>query len=514
MKQRYLIFLTVLLTILIACTGDQQPTPTPFPEVTTTEEALDPTASLAISITDLAADPEAYGDSFVEITGRYQQLPLLVCDSDAYPAPATWQLQAEDGSLIAVGGFDSQVRSLLPNDLTMTVSGVWQLFEGPVGCGKSAASTQIWYLKASDILSPSPIAQVTLTPTGAASQVADTDGQTAVPTDGDDANLAATPTLDNAGDEPVGTPTSASTTIPAPPDSTATFTTVPPTSDPGDANDDRTATPTSSSGGNSTATATSSGGSGTATPTDSNGTATPTSTNGGSGSPTPTSVALTTATRDPNEFDTVEFDELSPEVPVLELLAPQQVHLYPIAFDYDGAITITAVAEPTVNLVLEIIDPADDVVQQANNGGNGELETIVNAQLNVALDYKIRLFDLNGTEGDYCLIFSEGGGFPDTIKGRIDYGQTKQDQVEVLGIDYWCFLGAEGESISIASASTATAGDFVLGLFGPPDFDAIGTVFQDAEIMNTRLEENGMYIIGVLDFEAGASGYSLTLTKN
>jgi hypothetical protein len=32
--------------------------------------------------------------------------------------------------------------------------------------------------------------------------------------------------------------------------------------------------------------------------------------------------------------------------------------------------------------------------------------------------------------------------------------------------------------------------------------------------MNASLTEDGMYMIGVLDFEAGAAGYTLTLTKN
>ena len=503
MKQWHLIFLIVLLIGLIACNGSEQATPTPFPEGIITEEALNPAAALAISISDLAEDPEAHADSFVEITGRYRRLPLLVCDTDPYPAPATWQLEAEDGSLVAVGGFDSQVRSLLPDDLTMTVSGVWQQFEGPVGCGKSATNIQIWYLKASDILSPSPIVQVTLTPTGDITQIAGTDGQTAVPAPGDDGDLAPTPTLDEAGDSPGGTPTSVGTITSTPPtNSTPTFTAVSPTAGSGD-DDNFTATPSATSGGEGS----------TSTPTASSGTVTPTS-SGGGGTATPTPAALTTATRNPNDFDTIEFNDLSPETPVLELLAAEEVHLWPILFEYNGAITITAVAEPTINLVLEIIDPAEDVVQQANSGGNGELEAIVDAQLNVALDYKIRIYDLNGTEGDYCLIFSEDGGFPDTIKGRIEYGQTKQDQVEVLGIDYWCFLGADGDNVSISAASTGSAGDFVIGLYGPPDFDAIGTVFQNAEIMNVNLEEDGMYIIGILDFEAGPNGYSLTLTKN
>jgi hypothetical protein len=138
----------------------------------------------------------------------------------------------------------------------------------------------------------------------------------------------------------------------------------------------------------------------------------------------------------------------------------------------------------------------------------------VNAQLNTALDYKIRIYNLNDNDGDYCLVFSEGGGFPDTIKGRIEYGQTINNRIEVLGIDYWCFLGAAGDNVSISSAATGSEGDFLVGLFGPPDFDSIGSVFQDGAIMNASLTEDGMYMIGVLDFEAGAAGYTLTLTKN
>lgn len=513
MKQRYLIFLLLLLTLAIAC-GEARPTPTPFAEDNVTEEALDLVEPLALSITDLAADPEAYANRFVEITGQYRRLPLLVCDTDPHPAPATWQLAATDGSTVAIGGFGSQVRSLLPNDLTMTVVGVWQRFDGPVGCGKSATNTEIWYLKARDIVSPSPIARVTLTPTGSGTQIAEVDEGTAV-SNPQDNNFTATPTRSEEGGEPVETPTLASTSIPAPPGSgTPTTTAATPTegseegavtSTPSPTRDGDTSigTPTTTSGTNGTATPTTSSGSGTPTPTGSSGS-----------NPTPTTSALTTATRDPIDFDTVTFDPIGPEQPILEILEAEQAHLYPVLFDYNGAITITAIAEPTVDLVLEIMDPTNAVVQQANSTGNGGLESIINAQLNVALDYEIRVYNLNNNEGDYCLIFNEGGGFPDTIKGRIDYGQTVTDQVEVLGIDYWCFLGASGDNVTVTSAATGNSGDFVVGLFGPPSFDSIGAVFQDPEIANESLKENGMYMIGVLDFEAGASGYTLTLTKN
>ena len=509
MKQRYLIFFLVLVTLLIAC-GKARPTPTPFAEENGTEEALDPIEPLALSIADLAADPEAYADSFVEITGQYRRLPLLVCNSDPHPAPATWQLVAADGSTVPIGGFDSQVRSLLPNDLTVTVVGVWQLFEGPVGCGKNATSRQIWYLKAREIVSPSPIARVTLTPTGSGIQIAEGD-DLSTPQDN---NVTATPTRAEDEETPIGTPTPASTTVPAPPgDGTPTGVSATPTDD-GEAREP-TLTPTregESGIGTPTTTPTTNG---SVTPTASSGSPMPTPANGTpNGTPNATLPAGTTATPNPNDFDTVAFDPLGPEQPVLEILEADQAHLYPVIFDYNGAITITTVAEPTMNLVLEIIGPASNVVQQANNTGNGGLEAIVNAQLNVSQDYNIRIYNLNQNGGNYCLVFSEGGGFPDSIKGRIEYGQTITDEIEVLGIDYWCFLGAEGDNVTISAAATGSEGDFVVGLFGPPDFDAIGPVFQDADIVNTRLMKDSMYLIGVLAFEARATGHTWRRSRN
>ena len=75
-------------------------------------------------------------------------------------------------------------------------------------------------------------------------------------------------------------------------------------------------------------------------------------------------------------------------------------------------------------------------------------------------------------------------------------------------------MGAAGDNISLSVSATGSEGDFALGLFGPPNFDSIGSVFQDSEILNVNLEADGIHVIGVLDFEAGTSAYALTLTKN
>lgn len=517
MRPRHLIFLLVLLTFFAACNGDTRPTPTPFGSEDVNDETTPTGSTQSISISDLAADPEAYANTVLELTGQYRRLPLLICQTDPHPSPATWQLVGEDGSVVAIGGFDSQVRSLLPDNLTVTVSGIWQLFEGPVGCGKDASSGQIWYLKAGDILSPSPIARVTLTPTGSAGQIADSGGgDTAVPTPDEQGNLPPTATTSGETIPATGTPSGANTSVPTLP-GTATNPPISPETGPGGPGDSQptdTPSPTFTTDPNETSTATPAGDSGRPTATVTGGTATPTNASGTGGNPTPTSSILSTATQNPNNFDIVEFDDLLPETPVLELLAVAETHQWPMLLENTGAVTVTAVAEPNMNIVLEIIDPANDVVQQANSGGNGALESIVNVQLNLALDYKIRIYDLNSTEGDYCLIFNEGGGFPDTIKGRIAYGQTLNNTLDVLGIDYWCFMGTSGDNITITASPTGSGGDLAIGLFGPPDFAAIGDVFDGPELTNITLTDDGMYVVGILDFESQKAGYSITITKN
>ncbi|MCA9918168.1 MAG: hypothetical protein KC445_09455 [Anaerolineales bacterium] len=212
--------------------------------------------------------------------------------------------------------------------------------------------------------------------------------------------------------------------------------------------------------------------------------------------------------------DTVEFQPLFSETPVLKGLAAQETHLFPIVFDYSGTITITAVAEPTMDIVLEIVDNSNSVLHTADSGGAGALEAFFNTQLNPSLDYKIQIYERNGIAGNYCLIFNEEGGFPDQIKGRIEFGQTVIEQLAVLGIDYWCFLGTAGDNVTISATPTTSGSDLAIGLFGPPDFTAIGTVFASPEMTNVDLSADGFYLIGVLDFEAGAADYSLQLTKN
>ncbi|HFQ92944.1 MAG TPA: hypothetical protein ENK32_02965, partial [Anaerolineae bacterium] len=194
--------LFTLLILMVACSDEPEATPTPFPPTPTPQAALRKNQAFPVTVQDLLINPEMYRDALVQVTGRYERRPLLVCESAAetYPSPATWALKDENGMVVSAGEYDDTLRALLPDELTMTVTGYWEEWQGVVGCGKQAESTTLWYLKVTDIVSPSPLAQVTLTPGG--EMVAGDDvGDTAV----NPQTPGATPIADTGG-IPTATP--------------------------------------------------------------------------------------------------------------------------------------------------------------------------------------------------------------------------------------------------------------------------------------------------------------------
>jgi hypothetical protein len=140
--------------------GSPNPTPFPTPESTVTIASQEP---VEVTVSELATNPGLYEGATLRVTGRYRRQPLLVCDADPHPSPATWGL-AEEGLTALASGMDQQLRSLLPEDLTMTAEGRWRRWQGLVGCGKSAQAQDFYYLEVGRVLSPSPLTSITLTP--------------------------------------------------------------------------------------------------------------------------------------------------------------------------------------------------------------------------------------------------------------------------------------------------------------------------------------------------------------
>jgi hypothetical protein len=118
-----------------------------------------PAATLAgepavLTFAELNADPDAYRDRRVQVAGDFASVPPPDCTPHAGPA-IRWSLVAEELQLNAVG-FENVLR-LLAEGTPMTVTGIWRLYSGPVGCGKAPPDANIWFLAVDQIVEPNPL---------------------------------------------------------------------------------------------------------------------------------------------------------------------------------------------------------------------------------------------------------------------------------------------------------------------------------------------------------------------
>ncbi len=123
------------------------PTYTPLAEEIAGEPVL-------LTFTELNADPAAFRDRRVQVSGDFASVEAPACMPYAGPA-IHWSLVAEELQLNAIG-FEN-VLSLLSEGTPMTVSGIWRLYQGPVGCGKEPDDGNVWYLAVDQIIEPNPL---------------------------------------------------------------------------------------------------------------------------------------------------------------------------------------------------------------------------------------------------------------------------------------------------------------------------------------------------------------------
>jgi hypothetical protein len=211
---------------------------------------------------ELNEEPLSFRNKRIRVMGAYKPLPLPECSFYSGPN-SRWALVAEELQLNAIG-FEPVLR-LVPPGVSLTVEGIWRLYEGPLGCGKEPPPDQAWYLEVERIVQPNPLPVFSGTP--------DIDGATiATPTD----QFTPTPGA-------TGSPTPDTSTPTATGAGTATATPTRPL----------TITPTATFAG--TTTATPGGPTVTATPTGITTTPTITATPQ-QGTPTATSTSTTTST--------------------------------------------------------------------------------------------------------------------------------------------------------------------------------------------------------------------------
>ncbi|HRQ41873.1 MAG TPA: hypothetical protein PLD25_28455 [Chloroflexota bacterium] len=526
MMRSFILVLFILIFSLTACGQEEVlTTPTPFDTDRTAVALVSSGQPTAVSLAALAADPESFAGQFLQLSGDYQHLPLLVCNGEMHQSPAGWLLvdnsQTELSTdeqieseivMVAAGGFDSQLRSLIATGAPLTVNGFWRFWEGPVGCGKQAVPRQIWYLRVTQIVSPAQLARVTVIgstrPAGEETAVPTEDGGVA----GEEGTtpitptlpITATPTLPDMGTLPGVTPTTTNGTLPAV-EATPT--------DEGIKDDEETPTadftPTPNGSGESDLT--------------------PTLTNtpppGASLTPTPaggtTEPGTPTATSQPGTYTVVEVDPINPDASMygLETLGAWQKQNWPITLISSQAITIGVAAEPTMNVAIAVYDDSDNLLMTQDNAPAGQLEEIRNLRVDPTQTYIIQVYETNGRGGAYFMtIVGDQAGLVLYSRGILSSGLTRQDRLAADHRHFWYFYGQAGDVVDITT--TTDPDKLILISFYDMNADLLTDdngdelEYVEEEILDFTLPETGLYLIWLEEFAYEPASYSITIIAN
>ncbi len=501
----------VLFGLLLAACQDAAPgSPTPFPTLPAT--VLTQTgAPVEATLTELAANPALYKDELVTVTGLFNRQPLLVCEGEANLSPATWSL-VEEGVTVLADGLDQQVRSLLPENLTMTAQGRLRLWSGLVGCGKQAQEQQVWYLDVTRILSPSPLTQATLTPDGFEVAVIETGEQTIEtpqPTnqtaetpveDAETAEITATIAVDAQPTQVAEVPTAEETTADAAASPTAT-----------QAGQSAAVTPLSTTEANVEATATVSG-TASATPQVTPGT--PTATPMGGATPT-TGAGLTTPTPSSGEVvqmgDILDLDEEIGSA----VLPAGRIHSYTIEIFEDEAFSVSAIAPVPADLVLSARLNGETIVDRQNLAAAGATESLDTSLLNQEGTYEIWVATENGAAAEYAIVAFFDDDFTIVFNGFLTPGQPRSNVS--AGLDethYWFFTGTSGQTATL-SLTTGSANDGLMDIYGPGAeyLDTADDGFEgEDETITFGLPVTGLYAVAVSDIDYAPMTYTILLT--
>lgn len=512
MRKYNLVIGCVILWLLVSCQADEQMTPTPFPP-TVDNAGLGQIGSsitpVPAVLSDVVANPEFYEGAHLQVSGQYFRRPLLVCGVDPHPSPAGWDLMAGDVS-VAAGGFNKQLRLLLPDGITMTVIGRLTHWQGPVGCGKQAVAKEMWYLDVVKMVDPAQLARVTLTPgTGSGDLISDggivDDLFTPV------AETETTPTA--AGDvsatsPPVAPPTNTTIATQAVPIETlgAGFTPV--------ATDDiGVSTPIASGTGTAVSTATITGTGTAVTPTPASSTpgtavartatntprpdATATPTRGNPLTPLPTANVSTRTvipqTNSLGELDFVVVDLGASEADewMLDLLLGEEV-------------LISVVGEPEMDIGIKIYDADLTQLLVHDEQLAGKAETVA-FDPDGTNDYKLQISERSRKPGGYLLAI---GIDPLLLlpQGMLKYDFPAGSTIYLDEAHYWFFKGEQGDKINLTASSEAGSSLSVSVLEADGAF--LGEL--DDEIV---LPETGWFILELEELALNQNSYEITVSK-
>ena len=507
MRKYNLVIGCVILWLLVSCQADEQMTPTPFPP-TIDNAALGQIGSsitpVPAVLADVMANPEFYEGAHLQVSGQYFRRPLQVCGVDPHPAPAGWDLVAGDVSVPA-GGFNDQLRLLLPDGITMTVIGRFTHWQGPVGCGKQAVAKEIWYLDVVKIIDPTQLVRVTLTPSAGVGDDGEIEDNLFTPA----ADSETSPTVIggvSATPPPAAPPTNTTIATQAVPIETlgAGFTPVA-TADIGI--DTPIASGTKTAVATTTITVT-----GTAvTPTS----ATPSTAVVPTVTNTPRPGTTATPTREnaltPLPTANISTRTIIPQTPslgelefVLVDLGVSEAHEWTLDLLTGEELLISVIGEPDMDIGIKIYDADLTQLLVHDEQLTGKAET-VSFDPEGTNDYTLQISERNRKPGGYLLAI---GLDPLLLlpQGMLRYDLPDGSTIYQAETHYWFFKGEQGDNIDLAVSPETGSSLFVSVLEADGTF--IGELDDDI-----ILPETGWFVLELEELALDQNSYEITVSK-
>ncbi len=507
MKKPKWLFVGFVLLFIVSCQQTEVFTPTPFqptPEDLSIAAGGSSITPVPAFLTDIMANPEFYEDAHVLVTGQYYRRPLQICGVDAHSSPVGWDLVAGDVSVPA-GGFNSQLRQLMPDGITMTVIGRFSYWKGPVGCGKQAVSTQMWYLDVVKIIDPAQLVQVTLTPGSGGSL-----------DNGEFSDQLFTPVSTPNAATPEGNANVPTSPPVAPPTNTVQPTRVVPIETlgagftPVSSDDVNVETPTTTGTPGASETAVSSAtASGTvtsiSTPTPGRGISTVTNTPPPGASSTPVAVPTSDSNvvRKGMGFANTDFE--------VQELSSSETHEWLVEMDDGDEWVFAVIGEPTMDVGLTILDNDLVVLEDLDETGVGEAESLAFEFPDQGI-YRIHVSSLNEESGSYILLM----GFPEyppIVQGLLPLGEDVSKILDSDELHYWYFEGVQGDTIDLTLACTPSLD--LGGIIYDADGLDIDEFYSEDVLTDVFLPVTGFYVIEMenWDLAGGSCNYTLNVTK-
>lgn len=109
---------------------------------------------IVLNFAELNKDPATYLGQRIQVSGIFTPVAPPGCLDHNGPN-VKWSLVSEELQLNAIG-FENLLQ-LLSEGTEMTVTGIWNAYQGPVGCGKGPSTGTVWFLAVDRIVEPNPL---------------------------------------------------------------------------------------------------------------------------------------------------------------------------------------------------------------------------------------------------------------------------------------------------------------------------------------------------------------------